>query len=101
MADRLAAIGKVEPFHYFRIGMDAMQRQDYKAARDMFRKEIARAPYNDEFHYWLGLAYQRLGEQAAAHEQMALAIKYSSTTANRSTYASKLERLRSIRGTTM
>ena len=101
LTDRLAALGKVEPFHYFRMGMDAMQRQDYQRARDMFRKEVARAPYNDEFHYWLGLAYQRLGDQAAAREEMTLAIQYSTTIANRSTYSSKLQFLKSLRGTNM
>ncbi|HEY1043443.1 MAG TPA: hypothetical protein VGE60_06235 [Telluria sp.] len=98
LARRVSEIRKIPPFHYFRSGMEAMQRADYKLARDMFRREVERAPYYDEFHYWLGMAYLRLGEQEAAREQMALALRNSSTDVGRGTYSAKLQRLKSMRG---
>ncbi|MFD2366927.1 tetratricopeptide repeat protein [Pseudoduganella sp. GCM10020061] len=98
LAQRVSAIRKTPPFHYFRSGLEAMQRQDYALARDLFRKEVDRAPYYDEFHYWLGMAYLRLGENGAAREQLALALKNSSSAGSRGTYSAKLERLKSMRG---
>lgn len=101
LAQRVAAIHKVPPFHYFRSGMEAMQREDFALARDMFRREVDRAPYYDEFHYWLGMAYLRLGEPDAARKQMALALENSSTGAGRGKYSAKLQHLKSMRGSDM
>ena len=98
LSQRVAAINKVPPFHYFRSGMEAMQRADYKLARDMFQREVERAPYYDEFHYWLGMAHLRLGDTRAANEQMALALKNSSSSSSRGTYSVKLQRLKAMRG---
>lgn len=94
LARRMAAIEPNPPFHFFELGMKAMERHDYQAARDMFEREVRRAPYNDEFHFWLGMAWLRLGEAGAAREQIALALDNSTTRDGRTLYAAKLAHLR-------
>jgi tetratricopeptide (TPR) repeat protein len=59
---RLAQLEPEPPFHYFNLGLAAMKRDDFETARALFAKEVARADYNAEFHYWLGLAHFRLGD---------------------------------------
>ncbi|HEU4853494.1 MAG TPA: tetratricopeptide repeat protein [Telluria sp.] len=94
IAARVSAIRKVPPFHYYLSGIEAMQRADYALARDMFRKEVERAPYYDEFHYWLGMAQLRLGEAGAARAQFALALENSTTDGSRSKYSAKLRHMK-------
>src|SRR5206468_1162084 len=53
---RLAQIEPYPPFHFFDLGMAAMQAGDFKAARELFAKEVARAAYYHEFHFWLAVA---------------------------------------------
>ena len=52
------------PFHFFTLGTEAMKAGDYNTARDMFNRELARDPYNHEFHFWLAAALVRLGAVA-------------------------------------
>ena len=94
LAKRLAAIEPNPPFHFFNLGMKAMESHDYQAARTMFEREVRRAPYYDEFHFWLGMAWLRLGEAGQAREQMALALDTSTTRDGRALYAAKLAHLR-------
>jgi Tfp pilus assembly protein PilF len=91
---RVAAIEPNPPFHFFKLGMKAMERKDYQAAKTMFAREVQRAPYYDEFHFWLGVAWLRLGETAKANEQIALALESSTTGDGRALYSAKLEHLR-------
>ena len=91
---RLAAIEPEPPFHFFNLGMRAMDGGDYQAAKVFFAREVKRAPNYDEFHFWLGLAHLQLGESAKAREQIALAMEASTTRDGRAVYAAKLERLR-------
>ena len=51
--------------------MAALQKGDYRTAHDLFAKEVARAPYNDEFHYWLAVADVGLGETESARWELA------------------------------
>ena len=88
---RLAAIETEPPFHFFNLGMDAMRRADYLAARDYFSREVDRADYYHEFHFWLGLADYRLGDVAQARKQLELAIDSSTTRNQHDLYAAKLE----------
>ena len=74
--------------------MKAMERQDYHAAKALFTREVRRAPYNDEFHFWLGVAHLRLGEAAQAREQIALALDNSTTRDGQALYSAKLAHLR-------
>ncbi|HEY2818149.1 MAG TPA: tetratricopeptide repeat protein [Casimicrobiaceae bacterium] len=81
------------PFGYFKRGLAAMQAGDYRTARDMFAKEVDRAAYYHEFHFWLALAYLGLGETEQARKHMAIAIENSTTRHDHDLYAAKLERL--------
>lgn len=91
---RAAGIEPNPPFHFFNLGMSAMERRDYKAAQALFAREVKRAPFHDEFHFWLGIASLRLGEAARAREQIELALENSTTRDTKALYSAKLEHLR-------
>jgi tetratricopeptide (TPR) repeat protein len=91
----LARLEPHPPFQFYTLGLAAMERGDYALARDMFAKEVARADYYHEFHYWLALSLFRLGDIDAARKQMALALEYSTTRRERDLYAAKLAWIRS------
>jgi Tfp pilus assembly protein PilF len=94
LAKRVAAIEPYPPFHFFNLGMKAMESRDYLAAKTLFEREVSRAPYYDEFHFWLGIAWLRLGEAGRASEQIALALGTSTTRDGRAQYSAKLAQLR-------
>ena len=60
----------------------------------MFSKEVDRAAYYHEFHFWLALAYVGLGDMEHAREHMSIAADNSTTRKDHDLYAAKLERLR-------
>lgn len=91
---RLAVIEPHPPFYYFNRGMQAMETADFKAARALFAKEVKRAPYNHEFHFWLGIAHWRLGDGARAHEELKLALDTSTTGDASRRYSAKLSQLK-------
>lgn len=93
---QLAAIEPTPPFHFFNLGVRAYERGDYAAARTLFAREVKRMPYYDEFHFWLALAWLRLGDQQQARAQLALAFDTSTRSATRALYAGKLAHLRSL-----
>ncbi len=88
---KLAQLQPHPPFSYFNQGMAAMARGDYQAAKVWFRKEVDRAAYYHEFHYWLARAHYALGEIDAAREQMALAVENTTTRKDQALYAAKLD----------
>lgn len=92
-AARLARIEPTPPFAYFERGLAAMKARDYRLARDMFAREVARAAYYHEFRFWLALAYVGLGEMDQARTNMAIAVENSSAD-ERGIYSAKLARLR-------
>ena len=92
---RLAQLEPNPPFYYFNLGLAAMQSNDFKTARDLFAKEVARADYYHEFHFWLGLASFKLGDYDAASKQLVLAMENSGSRSDRDLYAAKLAWLRS------
>ena len=100
MTDAVALTAKLDrlepnpPFAYLNRGMTALRSGDYRSAREQFAKEIARAPYNDELHYWLAVAYAGLGENGQARIELAKALEYSTTRKDHDLYAAKLERIR-------
>ncbi|MES3023801.1 MAG: tetratricopeptide repeat protein [Pseudomonadota bacterium] len=94
LAQRLAVLEPVPPFHYFNKGLAAMKNKDYQSAKNLFEKEVARAPYYHEFHFWLAEAALGLGHAGAAREQLALALETSNTPGARERYSAKLEHLR-------
>jgi len=97
VAARLHAIQPVAPYEYFNLGLAAMQRADYRAARDLFAREVDRAAYNAEFHFWLALAYAGSGDLKRAREHMAIAQQNSTTRDDRDLYTAKLDRLNAVR----
>jgi tetratricopeptide (TPR) repeat protein len=92
---RLAQLEAIPPLHFYNQGLAAMQREDYRAARDLFAKETARGDAAPEVHYWLGVAHYRLGEVAQASRELALAAEASASRSERQLYSAKLRWLRS------
>ena len=92
---RLARLEPYPPFYYFDRGQAAMQRGDYRQARALFGAEVARAPYNHEFHFWLAQACYQLGQLDEAGRQLALALENSTSGHDHALYAAKLDWLRS------
>jgi tetratricopeptide (TPR) repeat protein len=87
---RLAQIEPYPPYYYFNLGLAAMRRDDFRAARDLFAKEVSRADYQPEFHYWLGVASFRLGDFEQASKHLTLAREFSTNRGDRDLYAAKL-----------
>jgi Tfp pilus assembly protein PilF len=97
LEQRIARLDPTPPFHFFDQGMQALQAGDYRKAKALFAREVKRAPYYDEFHFWLAVACLRLGEAGQAREQLALALDTSTRRDKRELYSSKLAHLRSLR----
>jgi Flp pilus assembly protein TadD len=93
---RLAKIDPNPPYHFFNLAMDALQRNDYAAARSLLAKEVGRADYNPEFHYWLGVVYFKLGDLERARRQLTLAMEKSASRGDHDLYAAKLAWLREL-----
>lgn len=87
---RLAALEPEPPYHWFVQGQQALRRGDARAARDFFAREVSRADYSSEFHYWLALAHYQLGETSAAQHHLERAEALSSSSNERDLYAAKL-----------
>jgi Flp pilus assembly protein TadD len=94
---RLAALEPYPPFHFFELGMAAVRRDDWRTAREFFAREVSRADTYHEFHFWLGVADWRLGDEAAARRHLAIAIDNSLTRNQHDLYAAKLQWLQSHR----
>ncbi|HQW38056.1 MAG TPA: hypothetical protein PLO00_05030, partial [Usitatibacteraceae bacterium] len=60
-------------------------------------KEVDRAPYYHEFHFWLAVALANLGEPEGARRHLALAMENSTTRRDHDLYAAKLQRIGSAR----
>ena len=91
----LAQLEPFPPFHFFQLGTIAMEKGDFTRAKRMFEREVDRADYSSEFHFWLALANFRLGDADGARKEMQLAVKNSTSRSDHDLYAAKLERLRS------
>jgi tetratricopeptide (TPR) repeat protein len=93
LAARIARLDPHPPFQYFDEGMRAFRSGDFRKAKELFAREVERAPYNDEFHFWLAVTFLRLGEPQLAREQLTLAVESSTRVDNRERYAAKLVHL--------
>src|SRR6185369_17297012 len=71
---QLAALEPYPPFYFFHQGQQAMQEKDYHKARSMFVREVQRAPYYHEFHFWLAKAAFELSDLKEADKHMRLAL---------------------------
>jgi Tfp pilus assembly protein PilF len=96
-ANQLAQIQPVPPYKFFDEGVAAMQAGEYAAARQLFRKEVARAAYVPEFHFWLALASYGLGDVSTARGEIAKALENSATARDREMYGAKLAWLNEMR----
>lgn len=90
----LARLEPYPPFHFFNQGQEAMAAGNYKKARSMFVREVQRAPYYHEFHFWLAKAAFALGDLKEADKHMSLALNNSTTRSDSAIYAGKLANLR-------
>ena len=87
---RLAALEPEPPYHWFALGQQALRRGDARAARDLFAREVARADYSSEFHFWLAIAHYQLGETRDAQHHLERAEALSTSRDERAIYAAKL-----------
>lgn len=94
---KLNALQPDPPYAFFDRGVEAMNVGDYVRARELFQKELKRAAYVPEFHFWMALADLRLGDLASASRHMASAKEYSTTIKDRDIYASKLDKIKSYK----
>ena len=96
LTDKVERVQPYAPFHFFTVGLDAMQAGDFKTARDMFQRELARDPYNHEFHFWLAAAFARLGDVPQSKRHLGIAMDFSTTRKEHDLYAAKLDRLKAV-----
>jgi tetratricopeptide (TPR) repeat protein len=92
---RLAQLESFPPYHFYFLGLEAMKRGDFLSAKSLFAREVDRAGYCSEFHFWLGIANLKLGNVEEARRQITEAMASSTTSTDRNLYAAKLERLHS------
>ena len=90
----LARLEPYPPFYFFTQGQQAMQEGDFRKARALFAREVQRAPYYHEFHFWLAKAAFELGDLETADKHMNLALSNSTTRNDSAIYAGKLASLR-------
>lgn len=88
---RLTKLEPQPPLHDFNLGLAAMKQQDYRTARDLFAREVARADDSAEFHFWLGMANYGLGDLESARRHVARALEASNGGQDRDLYSAKLE----------
>lgn len=96
-ATQLAQIQPVPPYKFFDEGVAAMRAGEFAQARQLFRKEVARAAYVPEFHFWLGLASYGLGDLKSARGELAKAMENSATAKDRQLYGAKLAWLNELK----
>jgi len=87
---RLEALEPEPPYHWFALGQQALRRGDARAARDFFAREVQRADYSSEFHFWLAIAHYQLGETTQAQKQLERAEALSTSRNEHDLYAAKL-----------
>lgn len=85
------------PFHFFNLGVKAMEKSEFQQAKFLFQRELKRAPDYHEFHFWLGLAHFRLGELEAAQQELDIAKANSTTQKDFALYSAKSDRLNALR----
>jgi Tfp pilus assembly protein PilF len=94
LARKLAQIEPDPPFKFYTLGLAALEKGDYRTAKEYFSKEVDRAAYYHEFHFWLAIAHLGLGETKAARKHLTLALENSTTRGDHDLYAAKLDRIK-------
>lgn len=90
LKQRLTALQPYPPYYFFNRGIEAMRTGDFKTARSEFTKEVNRASYNHQFHYWLALADYYLGDVGETRKQLTIAMENSPNPEQHDLYAAKL-----------
>lgn len=90
---QLQELQPIPPFKYLDDGIQAMRRGEFVQARALFDKELARAAFSDEAHFWRALASYALRDSRGAMDHLRLAAEASPTVRQRDIYASKLASL--------
>jgi Flp pilus assembly protein TadD len=93
----LAAVEPTPPFYWYVQGQVALHQGDYLKARELFLKELGRAPDYHEFHYALAVADFELDRLDEARREMALAMEDAVKRTDHDLYAAKLDKLKSWR----
>ena len=96
LVERLDRLDPHPPFSYFHLGMAALRERRFEAARALFEKEVARAPYQHEFQFWLAVTWLELHDPARAAVHLARAVEASTTRQDHDLYAAKLDRLKAL-----
>ena len=79
LLQRLAQIEAEPPFVYFDRGQEALRQGDVVTANAFFERQVDRAPYYHEFHYWLAITQARLGHPRQARKHVEMAMDTSTT----------------------
>jgi tetratricopeptide (TPR) repeat protein len=93
VAGRLNQLESQPPFHFLKLGRDALARGDFAQARDHFWREIKRTGDYHESYLGLAAAELGLGNADKARKHLAAALEFSLTGDERDLYAAKLARL--------
>ena len=96
LVERLDRLDPHPPFSYFHLGMAALRERRFEAARALFEKEVARAPYQHEFQFWLAVTWLELSDPVRAAAHLRLAVEASTTRSDHDLYAAKLDRLKAL-----
>lgn len=91
---QLARLQPEPPFKYLDLGRAKLEQGDFRAARSLFERELERDPDYAELHFWLAVAYYRLGDMDQAARHLATARENSTTASEQALYAAKLARLK-------
>lgn len=94
VAERLARVQPVPPFHFYDQARQALAGGDAVAARRLLIQELRLQPYQHEVHFLLGLAYAKLGQAATASRHLTMALENSTTRESQALYGAKLDELR-------
>lgn len=94
IAARLRQLEPQRPFHFYDLAQGALEKRDFAAARDLFRRELERNPFNHQIHFGLASAYLGLGDVRAARRHLTIAMQNSTTQREYEFYAAVLDRLR-------
>lgn len=96
LQQRLDRLDPHPRFADFELGKTALRERRFDDARRLFEREVARAPEYHEFHFWLAVVHAELNDPKRAAEQLALAMRASTTRRDHDLYAAKLDRLKSL-----
>lgn len=94
LARRLAELQPEPPFHWLRLGRDALAAGDAARAVELLQRELRRQPEQDEVHFALAEALLRQGDVTRAQHHLARAAAFSTRQTDQRRYESKLTQLR-------